>query len=461
MNYVNPDFNVLVNKRLGELKKELKKYSGMFEADISILFNALEEEKFGEIFLNYDSVKTYADSGGLQLALYGEKKYGDIEARKSRIFETQAKFADFGFNFDTIPIEKVEYQANNKVNLTERVYNDDRIMESVCATIRSLKKQAKYFNEHPEHNSKIMLIAQGNTVETYKLYVETIWKGIEAPLSELGQFIDFDKQSFIDEGILKINEANQTFWVSGLAEEEQNAVGGLAVSSACMGAGSLQRFELAYVLGEIDIDPRVKKHIHILGAGTAKLLIPFLVSPDYFSFIERLSFDSTTHTRKYSFMGAILDEDYKETILPKESIAYVRHFYKPFWERNKDYFQSVGIMTKDEMLENCTHHSPLNEKGTWSFTNKEDAKYSIGTSLLAFLVFCDYIVRFYKKFSEVEIFKGPDNIKHFRMKHPQDEESFEFYRNMFISKYGLTNSGTITKSQFEKQIQAGVNEDEW
>jgi hypothetical protein len=139
----------------------------------------------------------------------------------------------------------------------------------------------------------------------------------------------------------------------------------------------------------------------------------------------------------------------------------VKHHYKGFWERNKEYFIRAGVESKEELLENCSNHSTKNAKGVWNYINREEEKYNVAGALLPFLVFCDYVDRFFYNLEKVPLMSGPENITHYRMKHPQDDCSFEYYKRMFISKYGLTDSKTITKSEFLKQQTSGVDEDEW
>jgi hypothetical protein len=357
-------FARMMNKRptfKNIVASELKKFNADNKGNykLSLLFNALTESGHGDVFMDYrKEADIYIDSGGLQLGLYGEEKYGDIEQRKKEVYETQGTYGDYAFVFEDIPIEEGNKDGNSsKVNLSMRYFTPDRVKEAAENTAKNVKAQIETF-KRLQSDTKIFLIAHGNCPSTYADYIERV--------------------------------------VDNLTQDEIDYVFGVAPSGAANGAGAIERFDMIYGVKGYNIPDHIKKHVHLLGVGAPKALLPFAITKNYFSFIDRLSFDSTTHSRKYAFSGEIRTYDKEKFVLPKNrSIAEAVQWYQRIWDKYAHHFQSVDIMTIEEMIEGCTHYSTANVKNQWEFGKDED-KYKVGQSLLPALTSFDFIEQFFE-----------------------------------------------------------------
>lgn len=361
-------FARMINKRDGFkqiIVDELKHLNTTKDYKVSLLFNALTESGHGDVFQDYRKESDiYVDSGGLQLGIYGEAKYGNVTDKKKEVYKTQATYGDYAFIFDDIPIIDTNTAGNStKVNFNSRYFTKTRMQEAAYNTAMNVKEQIEVI-KRLNSKTKVFLISHGNTPETYAEYTERI----------------FDH----------------------LTLDESEYIYGLAPSSAANGSGSLERFDMIYGIKGYNIPDHIKKHIHFLGLGSPNALLPFIASPDYFNFIEKLSFDSTSHTRKYAFSGEICNWDGKPAVLKKHlPVDNAIPYFERVFEKYKHYFQRVGIETCRELVEGCTHYSPYNTKKQWEF-GRDEEKYKIGQSLIPALTTFDWIEYFFKQLEDLK-----------------------------------------------------------
>lgn len=375
---------------------------------LSLLFNALTETGHGDVFKDYrKEASIYVDSGGLQLGIYGSDKYGDIESKKREVYATQGTLGDYAFIFDEIPIEDTNTDSNStKVNLSMRYFTPELLKEKAITTAHNIKEQIQVFKEI-ESPTKIYVIAHGNCLDSYAEYVERI----------------FDN--------LTVDEADYIY--------------GIAPSSASNGTGGEERFDMIYSMKGYNIPEHVKKHVHLLGVGAPSALLPFMVNEKYFSFIEKLSFDSTSHSRKYAFSGELLVRDGVSKSLPKHmSVDHAIPYYQRFYNKYEHYFKQVEINSVRELVENCTHYSPYNVKKQWEFGVDEE-KYKVGQSLLPALSAFDFIEDFFKQVDVLT--KKYQSKMSFLNENLLTLDDYRKYRRDLMTMFGLKSNKVQVKKE--------------
>lgn len=392
----------------------LKEINDRHPHSVSMLFNALMDESQGDVFQIYrQSASLYSDSGGLQLGIYGPEKFGDIEAQKLKVYETQAKLSDFAFIFDEIPmIDTNTGDANTtKVDLSKRFFTNETLIEDADNTAKNVKAQIEVFRRL-QSNTKIFLIAHGNCNSSYSDYINRI--------------------------------------IDKLSLDEIEYIYGVAPSSASNGTGGIERYDMIYSIKNYNIPDHIKKHIHLLGVGSAKALLPFKLSDEYFSFIDKLSFDSTSHTRKYAFNGEISVDGKTKFTLPKnKSVDYVVPYYDRIFTKFKHLFELADIHSCKELVENCTHYSPLNVKGQWEFGADVD-KYKVGQSLIPSLTTMDFIDIFFNEYEELANMKSAQVLTHIKT-----WEDYQKYRKDIIVALKLSSN------KVQKKPEVIYSVDDW
>lgn len=224
----------------------------------SALYNAYQESSFGERFQPYKSAikNIHADSGGLQIVTLGKTI---TEELKDKIYENQAKWSDVGMCFDEIPVVLTDGKSDrNDVNA--RYFDFDNYEEMARKTGRNIKRQLEIFEKN-NSTCKPFAILQGNCYDTYMTWSEQL-------LSEVPQ---------------------------GWHER----IGGIAMGAAALGTGPLEDVKRAFIASQIPLrNKQGKLHLHILGVGSIRRLIPYLIfcQNGLYDHIE-ISYDSTTHSR--------------------------------------------------------------------------------------------------------------------------------------------------------------------
>lgn len=238
-----PDIVATANNLFGAVARETNHKFGL-------LYNAFTEPGFGKNLQRFDVDSIHADSGGLQIITQG---LNATPAIKDKIYRNQATHADLGMCFDEIPI-KTTGATSGRNDTTNRFFDPDNLEAMAKETGQNIRRQIEVFQEE-KSSCKPILIAQGNCYDTYMKWTEYILGEIPPSMHQY--------------------------------------IGGVAMGGAALGTGSLEDIERAFIFTQL---PMEKKHLHILGVGSSKRLLPYLM------FIKNgmydgvsVSYDSTTH----------------------------------------------------------------------------------------------------------------------------------------------------------------------
>tara|TARA_Y100000389_G_scaffold200355_1_gene240596 strand:+ start:164 stop:1432 length:1269 start_codon:yes stop_codon:yes gene_type:complete len=238
------------------LDKILGGKNGKYTHDISILFNAFGEKAFGQRLQVYkDHIKNlHADSGGLQIITLGKTITPEL---KEEVYEVQANGSDVGMCFDEIPVTLTGLRSERN-STTDRIFDRENFEDYARKTGQNIKKQIEIFKKE-ESDCRPFLILQGNDVDTYLKWYEYV----------------------MDE----------------IPKEDQHRVGGIALGAAALGTGPLEDVQRAFIASQIPWHSE-KMHLHILGVGSIRRLIPYLIfqQSGLYKNIE-ISYDSTSHSR--------------------------------------------------------------------------------------------------------------------------------------------------------------------
>jgi len=262
--YYNP---LVAAPYINHMNQKIVDLDNMFDnQNLSLLYNAHQERKHGVTMtetMNDSWHRLFADSGGLQMARTSK---GITPELKDKVYYHQAKYCDVAMIFDEIPIEfDLSLIGGNsmKASLLGRRFDRSDIKRSALATLANVKRQIEVFKQEDSH-AKMMLISQGQSVETYREYIELICNGLSD--DEIDMFVC-----------------------------------GVAPSSLCNGNSFAHRCEMIYAMKEYQIPDVIKNNVHLLGVGNHEALSPFYLSPEYFSFIENLSYDSSSHASSWFY----------------------------------------------------------------------------------------------------------------------------------------------------------------
>jgi len=297
----------------------------------SMLFNSYTEPNHGEVIrtLMPSWHHHFSDSGGLQLS---RTKGGLTHEIKDKIYRHQAAWSDVAMIFDDIP---VEFDGSNsgwsmKTSTAGRRFIREEVGKTARTTLANVKRQIEMF-EALDSDTKITLIVQGQDLESYREYIETI--------------------------------------VNGLTEKELERCVSISLASACSGSGFNNRMEMIYSVKDFQIPMRLKKNIHLLGLGSHEMMMPFFVSPDYFDFVENVSYDSSTQANSWFFSRyrdknwVNIDMDSPATTTKSEQEIYEEQLVPVFSDmlkQNFEAFEEFGIISHDFMIQECTKWSRKN-----------------------------------------------------------------------------------------------------
>ncbi len=235
-----------------------KLVTGVHSHKFSMLYNGHTESSFGERFTAYrDHVhEIHADSGGLQIVTQGMTITDEL---KDKVYENQAEWADVGMCFDEIPVI-LTGDRSDRNDVKQRFFDFENYEELARKTGRNVKRQLEVFDSK-ESNCKPYIILQGNCIDTYLRWYECLME--EVP------------------------------------KEWHNRIGGVAMGAAALGTGPLEDVKRAFIASEIAKTwPQDKMHLHVLGVGSIRRMIPYLVfcQNGLYDNVE-ISYDSTTHSR--------------------------------------------------------------------------------------------------------------------------------------------------------------------
>ena len=246
----NPEILDIINSYFLDL-------NGANDHKFSMLFNAFIEKNFGPVFhKNYkNSIYTiHADSGGLQILTQGKSITPEL---KDQIYKTQANYSDIAMCFDEIPVTMAGDRSDRN-DTAGRFFDISILEEKARETGKNIKRQVEVFLDE-KSKSKPMIIAQGNCYDTYMKWMEYL-----------------------------LDEIPQSYY---------EAIGGVAFGSAALGNGVFEDFQRAAFVSKMPFEMK-NPYVHILGVGSIRRLIPYLVlmRNGYYPDNLHLSYDSTTLT---------------------------------------------------------------------------------------------------------------------------------------------------------------------
>lgn len=290
------------------------------EFALELLFNAYTEKDMGERIKRLDNFgfeNLYADSGGLQIVTAGKKV---DDSMKADIYRTQSH-AKHAFCFDEIPCGNIEGlgsdSKSNRSNTENKIYYEDR--KHVCATktAHNIREQIETLDSIGA-TTGVQYIVQGNNYQ--------------------------DMFDWFDDGS-KV-----------LTPDHFNRVSGIALADTCIGNGPMESIEMlvAYHLIRKEFGaPCTKNHIHLLGLGSVRRLLPvlYLMNSGLLPQDLTVSFDSTTFSMSY-FMGRFMASDGRK--VEKDAAAY-RQMFHEVWQYFGDiYTKHVPECNEQQFVEHVT-----------------------------------------------------------------------------------------------------------
>jgi hypothetical protein len=293
-------FAEMVKEGVDLIRTDINKKIDGVKFGMDVLFNAFTEKYVGEWLRKYDTFgfeKLYADSGGLQIVTLGKQIDDEM---KYKIYGTQS-CADFAMCFDEIPVRVVNAfdSKSNRTVIGNRLYYPSLKKESAIKTANNIKEQIEILDKF-KTDTLVHYIVQGNNHQ--------------------------DMYEWFDDGV-KI-----------LTDKHFEKIGGVSIGFVCLGNGQLESIEMLVGYHRIVKDfgiEKTKKHVHLLGFGSVKRLLPVLyimkskLLPDDLT----ISFDSTSFSMSY-IMGRFTDDEGKEVGKDPEDV-------RRMFEKVYNYFQDI------------------------------------------------------------------------------------------------------------------------
>lgn len=326
-----PDYEELISKHLAKSSEYLKHSLGDI-VKISGLFNAYTEETFaerveegGQEFRKLFPDGMYADSGGLQVVTQGKQI---TPAQRKKIYEVQAKYADYAMSFDEIPAEMkmIEDPVTGEIKKVRVNFEDlNKIERYGKKAGDNLKEQIAYFDSI-DSACKIFPIVQGQ---------------------------DFAKMSAYTNGMLSQLDDHE------LDKLECLAVGGVN--------NEFELLERARNIYNMDIPDKLKGHFHALGVTGFRKLLPILLGAKngLLPGMKKISFDSTTFTKSY-LLGSVQPSlaDYqsgkgKQRSLGKKRNKFIEDYYAEMFEWWKDNPDNI-FEDAEDLLQHSMFHGQFN-----------------------------------------------------------------------------------------------------
>jgi hypothetical protein len=378
---------------ISELLSRVKKSSRNHE--FGLLYNAFTEPSFGEKFKYLSGFDhTHADSGGLQIITQGKSITDEL---KDQVYRNQAKNADLGMCFDEIPIGTLN-ATSGRNDVDNRWFKPDEMEHYARETGRNIKRQIEIFHEEGSA-CKPILIAQGNCYETYMKWVE--------------------------------------YALDEIPKSDHKYIGGVAMGAAALGTGPLEDIERAFIFSQLPID---KSHLHILGVGAARRMLPYMVFMQNGAYNGvTVSYDSTTHTS-----GVELGLFYLST---RETLSFTRAF-----DRNYEtLYNEVATLGTLDGIDVRAFHEVMNYGYTRYVEElgKKDFDYMrVRTSftMKSIMNFVDYMDDLYEK-KDVVLAAAIDAKMHGPIKHLYDVKTKQDW------DYWLSHFSRAVKSN---RVQVGA-----
>ena len=265
------------NDRLQQVYKQLVDETHSDLHDATFLFNAYTETRMCEhatpLIKPYTNV--YLDSGGLQVVTLGREVTPEI---KQQVYETQAKYGDYGFCFDEIPVS-TEEGGSDLLTMKGRWFDHHRVEDCARETAYNINKQVETYQKMGSKCKPIVII-QGNCYDSFMKWAEVLEK-----------YVDNDVKPHI---------------------------GGLAMAGTSLGRGHLEDLDKCFFFPDLPVSFG-KKHLHLLAVGSVSRLAPTLLAMQtgYYPEDMLISYDSTTIT-KYYFTGTYLEAGAKMKPVKKQ-----------------------------------------------------------------------------------------------------------------------------------------------
>jgi len=288
------------------------------DTDYSILFNAFTEETFNDHLIKYNKYgaqdKLYVDSGGLQIITMGAKIDDEM---KKKIWTRQAKSQGYCMCFDEMPLH-IDGDSSKRGNTNCRILIDDKIEDAGKITGAGINEQIEVFKSLGSE-AKVMAIGQGQDLETYQRYLNGVVDNI-------------DPKNF-------------------------DTIQGVSLSLACCGTKPFNSIDIFNTIKHLDIPDEFKKHVHLLGAGSIRKILPAVLL--YRSgFLDKftLSFDSSTHSSSFDNGQFFYYDGNSCTTLGTGKVrndTIDKVYYTKIYEPNKVLFDCMGLDTYEKFMQ-CT-----------------------------------------------------------------------------------------------------------
>lgn len=230
---------------------------------VAFLYNSFTESDIGHITKDLGK-NTYADSGGLQMVTTkaGFAARNRMDEEKTKVFYNQAKYADFGFSFDEIPVVKIDEGAFG--------IGGSVVVKELCEPMgrlagKNLLEQYQIF-EQTGTNCKIIPIIQGADAETTDLYCQGLF-------------------STLPDGF----------------EEKMRGVALGGINTSNIFAPAILMHSTMKVEND-NLKTLLKQGIHLLGVGSlSKILGILLMAENNLLDIDVLTIDSATVSKSYHY----------------------------------------------------------------------------------------------------------------------------------------------------------------
>lgn len=228
----------------------------------SLLYNAFKEKDFGnKLSVFKESIHNlHADSGGLQMVTLAHNlpKGQNMDTLRENVYANQAASADVGMCFDEIPVITTGWSDKN--DTSNRYFDRANRHTYAKQTGENLKRQIEVFKT-TDSKCKPFMICQGGDLETYVEWTKTI--------------------------------------LDTVPKENHKRIAGVAMGGAALGTGALEDIQKAFFASQVPVrDATGKLHLHILGVGSIRRMIPYLIFLQNGLYGDvQVSYDSTTHTR--------------------------------------------------------------------------------------------------------------------------------------------------------------------
>lgn len=386
-----------------ELRDCFDKTQGNYSHRYTCLFNAYAEARIGKHLYETDitGMPLHADSGGLQVITRGSVVTPEI---RKEVYKTQGLYSGVAMCFDEIPLR---VDGASKIGDTEnRVYDRDMVEPCIIATCNNIVDQIRNFRDMGSE-SKVMLIAHGNSMQDYVYWLE--------------KCVDY------------------------IPSEYHASIAGISLAGTSSGAGDKQDIERIYSFVEANVPENWKKNLHLLGVGSISRMLPVaaLVQSGLLTDMV-ISYDSTTHSSNLT-RGRYIDS--KSKVIRSVKGDYIGNFKildcikekYPDYDIDPEYYVHIMSANRDNFIkeygkENMVdYHKAMLLTTLSSIQNTARELEAISTKKKAYL---NYVKK-----------------KNFYMKHLLDVKSKDDYSHLMASfSSAMNKSGVKTLDDTKEDL---------